>query len=131
MLLWTGDLTNLTSGDMDTFERQLETRRNAMAHVYDTHVVVLPVCGNHEVVWYHGGPSEQKIDKPRDALNKAFCGKYALSTNGPNEEKNNRCCSIGSIVWLDARVKNHLTRSLLSALPIDRSSATSLSLPGT
>ncbi len=88
MLLWTGDLVNLTSGDTDIFKRQLEAWRNTLEPLYHHHAVVLPVRGNHEVVWYHGGPDELQITKPREAWNTVFSGKYALPANGPVNEKN-------------------------------------------
>ena len=88
MLLWTGDLANLAAGDTASLTYQLTTWRNVFEPLYSHHVTVLPVRGNHEVVWYDNSPEESKIEKPRDAWNKVFSGRYALPHNGPDGEEN-------------------------------------------
>ena len=88
MLLWTGDLANLAAGDTESLTRQLTMWRNVFDPLYSHHVAVLPVRGNHEVVWYHGSPQELPIEKPAEAWNKVFSGRYALPPNGPDGEQN-------------------------------------------
>jgi Calcineurin-like phosphoesterase len=91
MLLWTGDLTNVSEGDSTTFERQLLAWRAVVKPLYDHGVTVLPVRGNHEVVWYDPKDSSRKPQDIPDAKatwDKVFAGKYALPPNGPDGEKN-------------------------------------------
>jgi hypothetical protein len=90
-LLWTGDLTNVSEGDVATFERQLLAWREIVKPLYDNDVMVLPVRGNHEVVWYDPNDTKHKARSIPDAKktwDKVFSGRYALPPNGPPDEKN-------------------------------------------
>jgi hypothetical protein len=93
MLLWTGDLTNVSEGDPATFERQLVAWRNLVKPLYDRGVTVLPVRGNHEIVWYDpkdvSDPRKEKdIPDARKIWDKVFSGRFALPANGPKGERN-------------------------------------------
>jgi hypothetical protein len=85
ILLWTGDLVNVT--ESGTFEKNLLAWRAIMQPLYDHGVVVLPVRGNHEVEWY---PNDTKSPIPHATKiwNAVFSGKYALPSNGPENERN-------------------------------------------
>jgi hypothetical protein len=93
MLLWTGDLTNVSEGDPATFERQLLAWRDLVKPLYDRGVTVLPVRGNHEVVWYDPKdplphPPARDIPEAKKTWDKVFSGRFALPGNGPDGEKN-------------------------------------------
>ena len=91
ILLWTGDLTNVSEGDSETFERQLLAWRDIVKLLYDHGVTVLPVRGNHEVVWYDPrAPTHKPQDIPeaKKIWDKVFSGRFALPANGPSGEEN-------------------------------------------
>jgi len=89
MLLWTGDLTNLTEGDSATFERQLLAWRDIVKPLYDHEIKVLPVRGNHEVVGTTQRTTDPMISQTQRRYGTRYSqGRYALPANGPDGEKN-------------------------------------------
>lgn len=88
MLLWTGDLVNVTDGSSITLERELLAWRDIMQPLYDQNVTVLPVRGNHEVVWYDANWAPIKIPNAKTIWDKVFAGRYALPSNGPQDGNN-------------------------------------------
>lgn len=77
-LAWTGDLA-YGNKDPEVFEKQLLQWRTVMQPVYDQHIPILPVRGNHEM---SAGTESARI------WNKVFAGEYLLPQNGPATEKN-------------------------------------------
>lgn len=76
-LVFTGDLV-LGDKDDDTFKKQLYFWRELMKPVYDAHIPVLAVRGNHETHAPNGVAD----------WNEVFSGPYAMPQNGPAGEKN-------------------------------------------
>jgi len=89
VMLWTGDLVNVTDNEPGTLKRRLEAWRGVMQPLYDAGVVVLPVRGNHEVFRYTDQSFQPApIPEATNVWNSVFTGQYALPDNGPDGEKN-------------------------------------------
>ena len=78
LLLWTGDLVNVTDNSCTTLRYDLLAWRNIMQPLYNQGVKVLPTRGNHEM----------SCPESAAAWNEVFSGRYALPTNGPATETN-------------------------------------------
>lgn len=72
IVLFNGDIVN-GSSNSKTFVSQLMTWRNTVQPLYDAGIKVYPVRGNHE-------------DYDVSAWHKVFSGKYAVPSNGPDDE---------------------------------------------
>lgn len=81
------------AGALARIEQELRVWMKVMAPVYEAHIPVYVVRGNHEVTQYHpncaGQPEHRPVwPKTTEIWNQVFSGQHAMPANGPDHEKN-------------------------------------------